>query len=236
MVELVSDCKVNTQTINKETPLQLACRYHQVDIAHYLVDSKGADPSILDGSGQNLLHEACMSGDLPLVKILAASTTVNSRDENGNTPLHIACNNRHFDIAKFLIEEAPTKTDPSIQNHYGNLALHIACGKHSLALTKLVSNCDPNVKNSGGNTPLHVACEEYVKYIVEESWDFIAENEYTEILLLVACRESNTSTVKYLLEVLHCDPNIQNRNGELPLHVACTHACIPGNCEACEQL
>ena len=127
VVTLVSNCEVNVQTVHKQTPLHIACSYHQIDIADFLVHSKGADPSVLDGSGQHLLHEACTSGNLSLVKILAVSTTVNSKDKNGNTPLHIACNKKRLDITKFLIEEAPTQTNTSIQNHCGNLALHIAC-------------------------------------------------------------------------------------------------------------
>ena len=226
VVKLVSDCEVNIQTVKKQTPLHIACGYlQQIDIAHFLVHSKGADPSILDGSGQNYLHEACTSGNLPLVKILAASTTVNSRDKNGNTPLHIACKKRRLDIAKCLIEEAPTQTNTNIQNHYGNLALHIACEKHSLALVKLVGNCtgDPNVKNYAGNTPLHVACmrrdDRCVKYLVKEKGcDVSVQNNNGELPLHIAADTWSIKTVKL---VGHCKVNSRTSSGDTPLHIAC---------------
>ena len=224
MVELVSNCEVNVQSTNKQTALQIACSYpQQNDIAHFLVHSKGADPSLLDESGQSLLHEACMSGSLALVKILAVSATVHYRDINGNTPLHIACKNNFLKVATFLVEEFPTQIDPSIQNHNGNLALHIACGKRSLALTKLVSSCDPNVINHAGNTPLHVACKQKavqcVKYLVEErGCDVSVQNGNGELPLHVAASTKSINAVKL---VGYCEVNSTTESGDTPLHIAC---------------
>ena len=224
MVKLVSNCEVNVQTVKKQTPLHIACRHpQQIDIAHFLVLSKGADPSLLDESGQSLLHEASMRGNLPLVKILAVSATVNYRDKNKNTPLHIACKKNYFKVAKFLVEEFPTQIDPSIQNHNGNLALHIACEKRSLNLAKLVSSCDPNVKNSAGNTPLHVACKQKavqcVKYLVEErGCNILVQNVKGELPLHIA---ASTNSIDAVRLVGHCEVNITTESGDTPLHIAC---------------
>ena len=210
--------------MKKQTPLHIVCRYpQQIDIAHFLVHSKGADPSILDGSGQSLLSEACTSGNLSLVRILAVSATANYRDKNGNTPLHIACKNNYVKVATFLVEQFPTQIDPNIQNHNGNLALHIACGKQSIALTKLVSSCDPNVKNHAGNTPLHVACKQEavqcVKYLVEEKGcDVSVQNNNGELPLHVAASTNSINSVKL---VGHCEVNSTTESGDTPLHIAC---------------
>ena len=222
LVKLVSSCQVNIQTVDKSTPLHLACRYQQVNIARFLVHTKGADPSILDGNGQNYLHEACVSGNLSLVKLLATKTTVNSRDKDGNTPLHIACTKKRLDIAKFLVEEALTRTDLSIQNRNGDLAIHIACEKRSLPLTKLVSHCSLNIKNCAGNTPLHVACKQgavqCVKYLLKKrSCNVTAENVNGEIPLHLAV---NTS-INAMELVRHCEVNSRTVSGDTPLHIAC---------------
>ena len=221
MVKLVSNCEVNVQTTIKETPLHIACSYpQQIDIADFLVHSKGADPSVLDGS---VLHEACMRGNLALVKILAVGATVNYRDKNGNTPLHIACKKNHLKVATFLVEEFRTQIDPCIHNRSGNLALHISCENRSLALTKLVSSCDLNVKNHAGNTPLHVACKQEavqcVKYLVKEKGcDVSVQNNNGELPLHVAASTKSINAVKL---VGHCEVNSTTESGDTPLHIAC---------------
>lgn len=237
IVKLVCDCNVNTRTINANTPLHLACRthsYEKVEIVDFLVHSKGADPSVLDGHGCSPIHEACRRGNLGLVKILATSTTINCQDEQGNTPLHIACASQRLEVAKYLVNEAPTKADLSVQNHDENLALHIACENCSLSLTKILSSCDPNVKNSAGNTPLHVACKkeavQCIEYLVEErSCDVSVQNAKGELPLHIATGTASLNAVKL---VSHCEVNSKTMSGDTPLHIAC----IESNTETVQYL
>jgi len=224
VVKLVSNCNVNTQTIYAGTPLHLACRsYEKVETVDFLVHSKGADPSVLDGHGRSPIHEACRKGDLALVKILATSTTTNCQDEQGNTPLHIACASQCLEVAKYLVNDAPTKADMSIRNHYGDLALHIACENCSLSLAKVLSSCDPNAKNSAGNTPLHVACQQKavqcIKYLIEErNCDVSVQNANGELPLHIATSKESLNVVKL---VSHCEVNSRTASGNTPLHIAC---------------
>jgi len=57
-VKLVSsNCDVNVRTLKGETALHyIVCRDHvtdeQINIANFLVNSRGADPSLLDGSSK----------------------------------------------------------------------------------------------------------------------------------------------------------------------------------------
>lgn len=52
-----------------------------------------------------LLHIATKNGNLDIIKILIkAGTIVNIRDEQGMTPLIIACSMQHFQIAKYLLK------------------------------------------------------------------------------------------------------------------------------------
>jgi len=53
------------------------------------------------------------------------SDSINSVDRNGNTMLHIACQNNHRRIAKLLIRSG---IELDAQNHKGNTALHYCYG------------------------------------------------------------------------------------------------------------
>lgn len=48
---------------------------------------------------------------------------INESDENGNTPLHIACQNGHFNVCKILLENGGTESI-NAQNNGGNTPLH----------------------------------------------------------------------------------------------------------------
>ncbi|XP_051570469.1 protein phosphatase 1 regulatory subunit 27-like [Myxocyprinus asiaticus] len=55
-------------------------------------------------SGMAALHEAVLSGNLECVKLLIKyGADVHQRDENGWTPLHIACSDEFPEIARYLL-------------------------------------------------------------------------------------------------------------------------------------
>ncbi|XP_048088718.1 protein phosphatase 1 regulatory subunit 27-like, partial [Alosa alosa] len=57
-------------------------------------------------SGMAALHEAVLSGNLECVKLLVFyGADVHQRDEDGWTPLHMACSDSFPEIAKYLISK-----------------------------------------------------------------------------------------------------------------------------------
>ncbi|NWV79794.1 PPR27 phosphatase, partial [Dasyornis broadbenti] len=55
-------------------------------------------------SGMAALHEAVLTGNLDCVKLLVKhGADIHQRDENGWTPLHIACSDGYADIARYLL-------------------------------------------------------------------------------------------------------------------------------------
>ncbi|KAM8945676.1 protein phosphatase 1 regulatory subunit 27 [Pelodytes ibericus] len=55
-------------------------------------------------SGMAALHEAVLSGNLDCVKLLIKyGADIEQRDENGWTPLHMACSDGHPHIARYLL-------------------------------------------------------------------------------------------------------------------------------------
>ncbi len=52
------------------------------------------------------MHEAAAKGDDDVVKsLLGVRAPVDAKDDRGNTPLHLACQNGHFGVSEKLIEE-----------------------------------------------------------------------------------------------------------------------------------
>ena len=80
------------------------------------------------------------------------------------TLLHVVCDRYHgteeevSSILEYLINEVGLSTD--VISEYGDgLPLHVACARHSLDKVKMVSvGCDVNRQDEAGNTPLHIAC------------------------------------------------------------------------------
>ncbi|KAG6936827.1 protein phosphatase 1 regulatory subunit 27 [Chelydra serpentina] len=55
-------------------------------------------------SGMAALHEAVLSGNLDCVKLLVRyGADIHQKDENGWTPLHVACSDGYTHIARYLI-------------------------------------------------------------------------------------------------------------------------------------
>ena len=241
MVKLVSHCNANTRitstctwilrdmkeptvhVVEGDTPLHIACRYKEDVIVKYLIEECHCDPQIKNSKGALALHIACVVGSLSIVR-LVSNCNVNTGLSSewyleelnssmnfvpGDTPLLIACLCNSIEIVKYLTEEC--RCDPQIQNCQGVLPLHIACSNGPLEMVKLVSHCN-------ANTRITSTCTLISRSIMKELT--VVEGDTP---LHIACRYKEDVIVKYLIEECHCDPQIQNCQGVLPLHIACSN-------------
>ena len=234
MVRVVSsNCDVNTaDSVNKYTPLHIACKEGYIDIAMFLVLEKCCSLSVEDVHGRTPFDYWPFSED----------------------HLHTAGTSGFSELIHYLVKQQ--KCDPS--NYQGERVfklwpkgkeqLHIACriGISQLVRYLVVSRkCDITLRNSDGkvafefwpegNEQLHEACRsgipELVKYLIcERRCDFKTLNHNKKLAfelwpvtdqLHEACRSEIPELVKYLIEVRKCDLNSKNLAGEIPLHVAC---------------
>ncbi|GAA6225891.1 protein phosphatase 1 regulatory subunit 27 [Lates japonicus] len=68
-------------------------------------------------SGMAALHEAVLSGNLDCVKLLVHyGADIHQRDEEGWTPLHMACSDGFPDIARYLLSLG---ANPELENDCG---------------------------------------------------------------------------------------------------------------------
>ncbi|PUU84183.1 hypothetical protein B9Z19DRAFT_1118285 [Tuber borchii] len=115
---------VPTKEINSDaSPLHLAVKFPS---GAYRMLIAGSGPLLLtkqDQNGNTPLHEAIISGHLPMVVSLvgkfatpeykAYSNQINKQNSCGNTPLHLAIQFDHPEIAEFLFKNG---ADPTIKN------------------------------------------------------------------------------------------------------------------------
>ncbi|ORY11348.1 ankyrin repeat-containing domain protein, partial [Clohesyomyces aquaticus] len=118
------------------------------------------------------LHRAAENDNVEIVALLLqAGADPNSLNVYEQTPLHIAIEGDHPEVALALLGQDDVKLNTG--DFGGDKALHLACAKGNLdiverlvALKAVVDMCDVN-----GETPLHVASahnqEEVIQKLIE---------------------------------------------------------------------
>ncbi|KAF7223719.1 protein phosphatase 1 regulatory subunit 27b [Nothobranchius furzeri] len=91
-------------------------------------------------SGMAAIHEAVLSGNLECVKLLVHyGADIHQRDEEGWTPLHMACSDGFPHIARYLLSLG---ADPELENNCGEKPADLidADNKELLELFGLTAN------------------------------------------------------------------------------------------------
>ena len=75
----------------------------------------------------SLLHSACQGGSVSLVRTLIQkhNADTNAKNDQNNTPLHVAAFSGEAEVALCLINEFGC--DPSVKGRFGRSLLHCAC-------------------------------------------------------------------------------------------------------------
>ena len=89
----------------------------------------------------------------------------------GNTPLHYAATEGHFEVVTAFLKE---EIDISVKDHLGDTPLHLAARQGHLEICKILMGkmAEKRPKNSYGLTPLDKAKNKGHLYIVK----YISEN------------------------------------------------------------
>ncbi|KAI5122550.1 hypothetical protein M0805_005277 [Coniferiporia weirii] len=106
---LGAGANINEKTTQGMTPLHYAASKQWNDIGKLLVE-RGADINARNGANQLPLHRAATTGSTGFVRLLlnppegSAKPRLNTADRVGNTPLHLAMESAHAEVAVMLIE------------------------------------------------------------------------------------------------------------------------------------
>lgn len=150
-----ADVSAHNDTDRSPRQELLMCR--KIRAATTLIE-KGADVSSKDNESRTALHQASDGGLLDFVRLLVAkgANLEASTIDNGKhvfswtTPLTLACNNKHADVAADLVDSGAKLDACNIQ---GNQAIHIA----SFATILLDAGVDVEARNNHELTPLMLA-------------------------------------------------------------------------------
>ncbi|CAK8679781.1 NF-kappa-B inhibitor epsilon-like [Clavelina lepadiformis] len=160
-----------------DTYLQLAIIQKKVDMAFKVIQMCPM-PELLDVTNDNqqtALHLAVLTDQPELVRCLVAyGANLTSKDRQGNTALHAACERGLAACLEMLTVKLDADEDPGLQkttlpqnvnerNYFGFTPLHLAAINNHGHVVKSLTNdlhCDVNVGDlKSGRTALHHAVE-----------------------------------------------------------------------------
>jgi hypothetical protein len=130
--------------IHGQTPLHLAAMIDNVAIVHMLADG-GANIEAVDfGNGARPLHNAAVKGCVNVCAFLInRGADIDAQTAAGDTALHLAAANRHFDVVSLLLRH---HADTGICNNAG-----FSAGQFAIASGYSYSTVDEAVQQHTGN-------------------------------------------------------------------------------------
>ncbi|XP_046559136.1 ankyrin repeat domain-containing protein 50-like [Haliotis rubra] len=201
------------------TPLMKAAVTGHQSVFDLLVSNQ-ADPTLVDTSGDSLLHLACQGGNTAIVQHLLSPSNINSRGEYGWTPLMKAAVNGHQSVFDLLVSN---QADPTLVDTSGDSLLHLACqGGNTAIVQHLLSPSNINSRGQLGRTPAMMAAasghQSVFDLLVSNHADLTLVSTYGDSLLHLACQGGNTAIVQHLLSPSNI--NSRGMHGRTPAMMA----------------
>ncbi len=160
---LEQEADINARDRSRRTPLiWAAAENSSIRVLEFLLEA-GANMKIVDDSGQGVLHHAVASRKRSTDKIQLFGRyndlDINLRDENDNTPLHLALQQRslQYQVVKLLLDQG---ADPNLEDGSGYTPLmQLAEDNRSPRYFSLLLENGADVNKAGrrGITPLMLA-------------------------------------------------------------------------------
>jgi ankyrin repeat protein len=157
------------------------------------------------------------------IPVFEANPSLIETDSNGNTPLHVAVYDGREEEVKTFVNKG---MDVNRQNYDGQTPLYIACerGMTRMAHYLLKNGANPNIPSVDGATPVHIAAaggfNEVINILASNGAFINSQDDAGDTPLHYAVRESQESSVDFLVAKCRADPNLRNDDAETPYQMA----------------
>ena len=224
--------QVNEQQLHP-TPLHMAVYMLQPEIVNLLLE-KGVPVDPLDGEGRTPLNqmlfntphnylmgigkpEEVAANRLQIIKaLLAHKADPNTRDENGMPPILYAMKSGSVELADALVAAG---ADIKATDKDGLTALHYAVRSGNEALVARLLQQGFKADQEGWLTPLNqVSNLRIAELLIQAGARVNTVDEYSYTPLQRAC--SRHEDVAIALLAAGANPNVQDNDGDTPLHVS----------------
>uniref|UniRef100_A0A1X7TCD5 Uncharacterized protein n=1 Tax=Amphimedon queenslandica TaxID=400682 RepID=A0A1X7TCD5_AMPQE len=213
---------------NDALPIHYACTSGVIQLVTFLIDVMKCDVTTEGKTGFTCVTQACLSGNLDLLKLLIKQYKLNLRIFGIASSPEAAVRNGHVHILEWLRQEYHINV-ASFKN--GLLPFYAAQDNHLYCLKHLLNNYSFHVNATKPfygtpSTLLHIACQEghvaIVLYLTSlPQCDVSAKTSNGSTVLHLSCKCRSLPILKHLVEKHQLDLTIKDYNGMAPVHVAC---------------
>jgi ankyrin repeat protein len=234
---------IEAKTIKSWTALSMAISAKHIEMMKILLESGGADATVLDDRQATLMHKACETGSIHVVRALIdalsrvqLSFSITSRDKHGHTALVVAIKDDNAAVVRVLLEcgsppnSAISLVGGLIHWRYFRTVIFPILLKHGLQLDTF---------DDLGKTPLHIVArfkhgDSYMKELTLHGADPCAvTRDERETVLHIAAFKPNDEFLRNILPTqVKVVINAKNINDHTALYIAASKA----NYEACDLL
>lgn len=233
MVKYIMSCSfvdIGSTPNNDRLALMLAAEKQRRQVFDLLREVQTLDFIHVDKDFNNILHVACIGGDVAIVKyLLSENMDINIRGHHSRTPLMLAAEYGHRDIFDLLVIEG---ADVSLEDDEGNTLLHVACVGGHLDMVKYILsrdyiNSDISSRGERGQTPVMLAArcghKAVFYFLVCKGASLSFKDIDDNNILHVACIGGHVKMVECLLSNDIVDINELRQDGTSALMLAVQH-------------
>eukprot|EP01134_Creolimax_fragrantissima_P005406 CFRG5406T1 len=181
-----------------------------------------------DEDGRVALHWASSGKQVDIVRFLLglesmATRTADLPDEDGWTPLIIACASGNASVVQALLD---AKVVINATNHAQASGLHYAASKNRIEVVQLLlqQGADVSAKDRVGETPLHRAAAlnfvRIAKLLIEHGADPAAKDNSGNTCMHTAMKEESSDVVTLIYENMPSIMFVKNSSNEGPIDLA----------------